>query len=164
MEPFKIIDYDRSRGGHVCNAVLSDRGGGAEASWTHGRHDAVVAEARPLTGEAFGRLWDGIAASVRDGGAFGRHLVADPTRPVVPAAHHVISTVHAQGGRVRHRTFMVPVGEADPAFAAWLEALGVPARATSLRSGHARPAVKPPGPGRRKPRLTPAPPTPQPGA
>lgn len=135
MEPFKIIDYDRSRSGWVCNAVLSDRGGEAEANWTHGRHGAVVAEARPLAGGAFGRLWDGIAASVRDGGVFGRHLVTDPTHTLCPAAHHVIATVHARGDRVRHRTFMVPLREADPAFAAWLGALGVPPRVAPPRSG-----------------------------
>lgn len=121
-----MIDYDHLQGGSPCNANLSDMEGGFEAHWTFGDNGETVTQARALTDEGFALLWDGIAASVSGDGVFGRCLVADPTRLIDPDHHHVITTTQVQDGQVRHRTFMVPVGETDLAFTTWLEALAVP--------------------------------------
>ena len=126
MEDYKAIDYARRQGGLTCNGILSDMGGAFDALWTFDREGQLVTDERPLTDEAFALLWDGIAASVSAGGVFWRCLVTDPTRLMDPDLYHVISTVQAQGGWAKHRTFMVPAGEAEPAFLAWFESLAVP--------------------------------------
>ena len=109
-----------------CNAVLSDMDGRIEAGWIFDRNDETVTEEHALSKEVFGMLWDGIAASLREGGIFRACLVTDPTRLIDPALYHVITTVQVRDGRVQYWTFMVPSGEADPVFTAWLEALAVP--------------------------------------
>lgn len=126
MKNFKMIDYDHLQGDRSCNGNLSDVEGGYEAHWTFGSPDGTATEAPFLTGRRFALLWDGIAASLGGDGVFGRCLVTDPTRLVDPASHHVITTTQVRDGRVLHRTFMVPTGESDPAFLAWLDALGMP--------------------------------------
>lgn len=121
-----MIDYDHVQGGFPCNGNLSDVGGGFEAHWTFEGRGGTMTEERRVTREGFALLWDGIAASASRGGVFWRCLVTDPTRLIDPDLHHVITTTQVQDGRLRHRTFMVPSGDADPAFAAWLGALAVP--------------------------------------
>lgn len=150
MDAFRVIDYGHARAGYLCNAILSDMDGAVEAHWTLGRGNKLVSEARPLSREAFELLWDGIAASVGDGGVFLAHLVTDPTRLLSSPVHHVVSTVQARAGQAWQRTFMVPVSEVDPAFLGWLAALAIPARPplgepASKREGRLRP-VHPPHP------------------
>lgn len=99
--------------------------GRIEAGWTFDRNDETVTEEHALSDEAFGMLWDGIAASLREGGFFRACLFTDPARLIDPALYHVITTVQVQDGRVLYWTFMVPSGEVDPVFTAWLEALAV---------------------------------------
>ena len=126
MENFKAIDYARRQGDLTCNGILSDTDGALDALWTFDREGQLVTDEHLLTGGAFALLWDGIAASVSTGGVFGRCLVTDPTRLIDPDLYHVISTMETQGGWAKHSTFMVPAGEAEPVFAAWLESLAVP--------------------------------------
>lgn len=126
MEKYKAIDYDHQQDSFFCNAMLSNMTGPFEAHWTFDRDGEMRTDVRALTGEEFGLLWDGIAASLGTGGVFGRCLVDDPTRLIDPAAHHVIATLQVNGSVVQHRTYMVPSDEADPAFMAWLAALAAP--------------------------------------
>ena len=133
-----MIDYDHLQSGFRCNGNLSDVDGRFEAHWTFEGRGGTATEARPLTGEEFALLWDGVAASVSGGGVFGRCLVADPTRLIDPDLHHVVVTTQVQDGRLQHRTFMVPSSEADPAFLAWLDALAVAGRAGCGSSTSAR--------------------------
>ncbi len=125
MKDFKLIDYCYSRNGCPCNAVVYDMDGKVEANWTLDRDGEAMTEVHPVANEAFGLLWERIATSVSGGGVFWTHLVTDPTRLIDPAVHHVISAVNVRDGRLWHRTFMVPAGEADPVFTGWLEALAV---------------------------------------
>ena len=138
MENYKAIDYDHLQGGLPCSAVLSDMDGKIEAGWTFDRNDETVTEEHALTDEAFGMLWNGIAASLSGEGIFRACLVTDPARLIDPALYHVITTVQVQDGRVRYWTFMVPSGEVDPVFTAWLEALAVPGSARAKDHIHVR--------------------------
>ena len=81
----------------------------------------------PVTEAVFATLWDGIAASLKNGGVFWRCLMTDPCRLINPEAGHMIVATSEPIGQVRYLTFVVPIDEADPEFAAWLQALGVPA-------------------------------------
>lgn len=107
--------------------------GGFEAHWIFEGRGEIVTEVRPLTQADFALLWDGVAASVGGDGVFGKYLVADPTRLVDPGLYHVITTTQVWEGRLQRRTFMVPTGEMDPMFAAWLnEVLCQAKRKTSV--------------------------------
>ena len=118
-----MIDYDHSPDGLTRNAVVTDKGGTVEALWSFDRHGGLATEVHGIADAAFGLLWDGIAASLIRGGVFGRCLVTNPTRLIDPAGHHVIAAVQVRDGWMQHRTFMVPAGEADLAFVAWLAVL-----------------------------------------
>ena len=129
MADFRFIDYEHGRDGASCNGVVSDLDGGPEAIWTFDAPggDGVRTLGRPLAEAAFAALWDGIEDSLARRGAFRRHLVAASTRPLDPEAGHLIVAARERDGRQRCSTFSVPADEADPEFAAWLDALAVPA-------------------------------------
>ena len=142
MENYKMIDYDHSNNGLMCNGNLSNIEGPFEAHWTFDQEGQLATATRYLTTEAFGLLWDGVTASVSAGGVFWKHQATDPTRLIDPDLHHVIAVLQAQDGWMRSRTFLVPSSEADPAFVTWLDALAAPGNTryggiVHTRKGHA---------------------------
>jgi len=86
--------------------------------WPDCRWPALDTIIRTMTGAC--RRGYGIAASLHGGGVFWACLVIDPTRPIDAAAHHVFATMQVGGGRVQHRTFMIPIDETDLALTDWL--------------------------------------------
>ena len=80
------------------------------------RDGRLVTDMHPVPDAAFMLLRDGIAVSLDARGVFWDHLVADPTRLIDPAAHHLTATVQAGKGQAQHRTFMVPATQTDRAF------------------------------------------------
>ena len=131
MEDCKLIDYDHTRDGSLCNGIMSDYDVRPEVIWTYDRHGRSVTRTEPVTEAAFATLWDGIAASLKNRGVFWRCLVTDPSCLIDPEAGHVIVATSGTNGHVRHLTFVIPADEADPEFTTWLRALGVPAVVSS---------------------------------
>ena len=121
-----MIDYDHSQGGLTSNGNLSNMDGPFEAHWTFDQQGQLVTAQCDLTAGAFALLWDGIAASVGAGGVFWKCLATDPTRLTDPTLYHVVTILKVQDGRAHSRTFLVPSGEADPVFVAWLDILAAP--------------------------------------
>lgn len=126
MGDFRVIDYDHTRDGFLCNGSLSSRDGIQDAIWRFGEDGQPPPQARLLRGNAFQKLWDGIDFSVAHRGVFWRYLVTDPTRPVDPELDHVIVLASELDGRGRYMTFLVPADVEDAEFTLWLDALDVP--------------------------------------
>jgi hypothetical protein len=119
----RIIDYGHLRDGVLYHGTLSDLDGTPKATWTYEERGAKVTRDRPLDGETFRALWEGVVG----GAVFRRHHVRDPNRAIDPEAYHVIYVEFRMPGVPEKRyLILVPAGETDPDFVRWLEALDVP--------------------------------------
>jgi hypothetical protein len=132
MTNFRLIDYDHTRNGALCNGHLSNSGGTLEALWTYDQGAETITHTPLLTEATFTDLWDGINASVASRGVFWRYLVSDPTRPITPDTDHVIVAASEVDGMKRFVTIMVPIGINDLEFHRWLDTLAVPASGSAV--------------------------------
>ncbi len=117
-----LIDYGHLRDGVLYHGTVSDLDGVVKATWTYELDGEKVTRDQPIDLARFASLWGGIANLE----VFQRNVIRSPDVPIDPTTHHVVGIVFKHEGQQGHYVYLIPAGEADPQFRAWLEALDVP--------------------------------------